>query len=135
DMQSEAIAWHPAVQVARERGFRITLSLGMRWRGRLIGLCVLAWRDNVTIAESTLHTLEALAGYQAGAIDNARTMMLLETRARLAQTLREFSGRALTMDDEDALEQLILDTAIHMAHGDGGAIGRLQDGRFHRTAG
>lgn len=132
DMHNEHIAWHPAVQLARARGFRIVLNLGMRWRGRLIGLLILAWRDNVAIAQSTLQTLEALVGYQAAAIENARTLMLLETRARLAQTLREFSGRALTMSDDAALEALILDTALALAGGDGGVVARRCDDRFRR---
>jgi signal transduction histidine kinase len=130
DLDDPLIAWHPAVGVAKKRGFRITLNMGMRWRGRVTGLLVLAWRERVTIAGSMLATLEALVGYQAAAIENARTLMLLETRARLAQTLREFSGRALTMSDESELEQLILETAVTMAQGDGGVVARRQGNRF-----
>ncbi len=135
EMDNPHIAWHPAVQVARERGFRVVLNVGMRWRGRLMGLLILAWRDNVSIPPSTLHTLEALAGYQAAAIENARTLMLLETRARLAQVLRDFSARALTTTDEEALERLILDTTVAMAHGDGGVVARRHDDRFRLAAG
>jgi signal transduction histidine kinase/transcriptional regulator with GAF, ATPase, and Fis domain len=135
DLHNPVIAWHPAVQIARARGFRIVLNLGMRWRGRLIGLLILAWRREVTIPESTLHTLEALMGYQAAAIENARTRMLLETRARLAQALLEFSGRALTTTDEQALQQLILDTACSLARGDGGVVAIRHDDRFRLAVG
>jgi len=135
DMHNPVIAWHPAVQVARARGFRIVLNLGMRWRGSLMGLLILAWRDEVTIPESTLHTLEALMSYQAAAIENARARMLLETRARLAQALLEFSGRALTTTDEQALQNLILDTACSLARGDGGALAVRVDDRFRLVAG
>ncbi len=133
DMHNPVIAWHPAVQTARARGFRIVLNLGMRWRGQLIGLMLLAWRDEVTIPESTLHTLEALMGYQAAAIENARTRMLLETRARLAHVLLEFSGRALTTSDETALQRLILDTACALARCEGGAVGMREGDRFRRV--
>ncbi|HEX8952177.1 MAG TPA: GAF domain-containing protein, partial [Polyangia bacterium] len=135
DMHNPVIAWHPAVQVARARGFRIVLNLGMRWRDKLIGLLILAWREEVTIPESTLHTLEALMGYQAAAIENARTRMLLETRARLAHVLLEFSGRALTTTDEHALQQLILDTACTLARADGGVLALRCDERFRRVVG
>jgi len=133
DMHNPVIAWHPAVQLARERGFRIVLNLGMRWRGQLIGLLILAWRHEVTIPESTLHTLDALMGYQAAAIENARTRMLLETRARLAHVLLEFSGRALTTTDEQQLHALILDTACTLARCEGGALGVRVGDRFRRV--
>lgn len=135
DMHNPALAWHPAVQTARARGFRIVLNLGMRWRGQVIGLLLLAWRHEVTIPPSTLLTLEALMGYQAAAIENARTRMLLETRARLAQLLLEFSGRALTTTDETALQQLILDTACTLARCEGGALGVRVGDRFRRVVG
>ena len=135
DMDNPAIAWHPAVQLARSRGFRIVLNLGMRWRGQLTGLLLLAWRHEVTIPESTLHTLEAILGYQAAAIEGARTRMLLETRARLAHVLLEFSGRALTTTDESALHQLILDTACTLARCDGGVIAVRCDDRWRRVLG
>jgi signal transduction histidine kinase len=135
DMHNPVIAWHPAVQVARARGFRIVLNLGMRWRGHLIGMLLLAWRDEVTIPESTLHTLEALMGYQAAAIENARTRMALETRARLAQALLEFSGRALTTRDESALHELILDGALAIARGAGGVVSTRVGDQFRRVAG
>lgn len=134
DMHNPALAWHPAVQTARARGFRIVLNLGMRWRGQVIGLLLLAWRHEVTIPPSTLLTLEALMGYQAAAIENARTRMLLETRARLAQLLLEFSGRALTTTDETALQQLILDTARTLGRCEGGALGVRVDGDMFRRA-
>lgn len=135
DMHNAAIAWHPAVQLARARGFRIVLNLGMRWRGQLIGLLILAWRHEVTIPESTLHTLDALMGYQAAAIENARTRLMLETRARLAHVLFEFSGRALTTTDEQQLHALILDTACTLARSEGGAVGMRVGDRFRRVAG
>ncbi|MCU1280174.1 MAG: Sensor protein [bacterium] len=135
DMHNPVIAWHPAVQLARARGFRIVLNLGMRWRGQLIGLLILAWRDEVTIPESTLHTLEALMSYQAAAIENARTRMLLETRARLAHALLEFSGRALTTTDEQALRELILETACTLTRGDGGVVAVRCGDRFRLVAG
>jgi len=135
DMHDPALAWHPAVQTARARGFRIVLNLGMRWRGQLIGLLLLAWRHEVAIPESTLHTLEALMGYQAAAIENARTRMLLETRARLAHVLLDFSGRALTTSDEGALHELILETACTLARGDGGVLAVRVDERFRLAAG
>ena len=135
DMENPAIAWHPAVQTARARGFRIVLNLGMRWRGQLIGLLLLAWRREVTIPESTLHTLEAILGYQAAAIESARTRMLLETRARLAHVLLEFSGRALTTRDEHALHQLILETACTLARGDGGVVALRANDHFRLAAG
>ena len=135
DMHDPLIAWHPAVQLARERGFRIVLNLGMRWRGQLTGLLILAWREEVKIPESTLRTLEALMSYLAAAIENAHTRMLLETRARLAHALLEFSGRALTTTDEAALHQLILDTACSLARGDGGVVAVRVDDRFRLVAG
>jgi signal transduction histidine kinase len=122
------------VQRARARGFRITLNLCMRWRDQLIGLVVLAWRDAVTIPESTLHTLEALMSYQAAAIENARTRMLLETRARLAHALLEFSGRALTTTDEHELQHLIADTACSIARADSGALAVRVGDRFQLVA-
>lgn len=111
DLDNPAISWHPAVTVARARGFRVSLNLGMRWRGQLLGLLVLAWREPITIPDSTLRTLDALMGYLAAAIENARTLALLQLRARLAQALRDFAGRALTTTDESGLHLLVVEAA------------------------
>lgn len=135
DLDDARHAWHPGVQAARERGFRIVLNFGMRWRGRLIGLLLLAWRERVTIPESTLRTLEAVTGYQAAAIENARTLQLAERRATLAQLLRDFSRRALTAPDEAALERLTVETAQAIGQGAGAALVRVDGAATSLLAG
>jgi signal transduction histidine kinase len=119
---------HEGVQMARARGFLVVLVLGMRWRGRLSGILTLAWRERVTPSASTLRTLEALMGYQAAAIENARALALVQLRAELAQALRVFSSRALTVRDEETLLPLIAETACTLGRCDGGAIARVDDG-------
>jgi len=125
NLHDPAIASHPSVIASRAKGFLMTLNLAMRWRGKLIGLMVLAFRDRVALPDSTLRTLEAIIGYQAAAVENARAHQLLEQRARLAQTLRELSERAIAITDVDALRRIILETALALSGGDRGLISRV----------
>jgi signal transduction histidine kinase len=117
---------HPASKAARAGGFRRTLNLPMRWRGHMVGLLVLAYREPVTISESTVRTLEAIIGFQAAAIENARTRGMLELRARLAQWLREFGERAFLVTDRAGLARLILETALRISRTDRGFLARVQ---------
>ena len=126
DLNDPAIALHPAVVASRAKGFKSTLNLAMRWHGRLIGILILAFRDRATLAESTVRTLEAIIGYQAAAVENARAHRLLERRARLALTMREFSERTISVPDVDALHRIILDTALALSGADRGLIARVQ---------
>jgi signal transduction histidine kinase len=122
DLTDPAASSHPGTLAARAKGFRATLNLAMRWRGRLIGLLVLAFRDRVNVAESTQRTLETLTGFLASAIENARARRQLELRAHLSQTLREFSERALATTDTEALHRLILDAALDLSGDDRGFL-------------
>jgi len=125
NLQDPALALHPGVLASRARGFTATLNLAMRWRGKLIGLLILAFRDRVVLPEATVRTLEAIIGYQAAAIENARAHQLIERRARLALTLRQFSERAIAIADADALHRIILETALGLSGADRGLLSRV----------
>jgi signal transduction histidine kinase len=122
DLNDPTYAQHPAVKASREFGFLATLNLPMRWHGRLIGLLILAFRDRTTLPQSTVRTLEAIIGYQAAAVENARAHQLIERRARLALTLRQFSERTISITDVEALHRIILDTALALSGADRGLL-------------
>lgn len=135
DLNDPAIALHPGVMAGRARGFKATLNMAMRWHGRLIGLLILGFRDRTTLPESTLRTLEAIIGYQAAAVENARAHRLIERRARLALTLREFSERTLSITDADALHRIILETALALSGADRGLLSRVEGDQMRIVAG
>jgi len=126
NLNDPALSSHPSVMASRAKGFLMTLNMAMRWRGKLIGLLVLAFRDRVTLPDSTVRTLEAIIGYQAAAVENARAHQLIERRARLALTLRELSERSIAITDSDALRRIVLDTALALSGGDRGLISRVE---------
>src|SRR5262245_53937056 len=135
DLDDPQIARIPEVAATRARGFLSTLNLAMRWRGKLIGLLILALRDRGSLPESTLRALEAIIGYQAAAIENARAHQLIERRARLALTLREFSEKTIDIADIDELRRVILDTALRLSGADRGLISRVDGDRTLVIAG
>jgi signal transduction histidine kinase len=119
---------------AREAGFERVVVVPLRVENRTVGLLGLDFYTTATFLPATLRTIEAIAGQEAIAIENARVHQQAEVRARLAQTLRQFAERALAVPDEKDLYRLILETACAITRSDRGLISRLSsDGRSARV--
>jgi signal transduction histidine kinase len=119
---------------AERHGFRQVMLLPLRIEGRAVGLLALDFYAENSFAPSTVLTLEAIAGQEAVAIENARVHFQAELRARLALTLREFGEKALTCNDEKEVYPLVLETALKLARGDRGLVSRVsEDGKTFRV--
>jgi signal transduction histidine kinase len=114
----------PAAAAAARHGFRRIILLPLRVEGRTVGLLGVDFYAESSVSASTLLTLEAIAGHEAVAIENARAHAQAKLRTRLANVLREFSERALSMFDERELYQLTLATALTITRGDRGLVSR-----------
>jgi signal transduction histidine kinase/putative methionine-R-sulfoxide reductase with GAF domain len=112
---------HPSVVAARRHGFRRIIIMPLRVEGRLVGLLGLDFHEPTTFVPSTVLTLEAIAGQEAVAIENARAHRVVEVRARVALILREFGERALVPDGDD-LNTMILGTALKLTRSDRGLL-------------
>jgi signal transduction histidine kinase len=124
----------PIVNAARDHGFKRMVILPLRVEERLVGLLGLNFFSSGTMPPSTLATLEAIAGQEAIAIENARVHHQAELRAKLAQILRQFAEKVLSVLDPQELYRLILDTALQLTGSDRGLVSRLiDDGRKVRV--
>src|SRR6185312_956466 len=65
------------------------------------------------------------AGAASGRAGEPRARQLIERRARLALTLRQFSERAIAIADADALHRIILETALGLSGADRGLLSRV----------
>jgi signal transduction histidine kinase/GAF domain-containing protein len=119
----DVLAETPARAAAQRHGFRRVIMLPLRAEARLVGLLALDFREPMTFVPSTVLTLEAIAGQEAVAIENARVHRLVALRARLAHTLRAFGEQALQPDRD--LHRLILDTALALTRSDRGLVSRI----------
>lgn len=130
DAPDDAIAME-----ARRLGFNRVVVVPLRVEGRLVGVLGLNFQDPMTFVPSTVMTLEAIAGQEAVAIENARAHRTLELRARLALILREFGKRAVAPLDDKALHGLILETALKISRSDRGLISRVHENMARVVAG
>lgn len=117
----------PILDAARNHGFKRMVILPLRVEERLVGLLGLNFFSSGTMPPSTLATLEAIAGQEAIAIENARVHHQAELRAKLAQILRQFAEKVLSVLDPQELYRLILDAALQLTGSDRGLVSRLVD--------
>lgn len=120
---------HDALAAARRHGFRRLVILPLKAEDKLVGLLGLHFFEPMMFAPSTVLTLEAIAGQEAIAIENARAHRTSELRAHLATMLREFGERALMPGDERDLYALVLETALKIARADRGLVSRISGDR------
>jgi signal transduction histidine kinase len=117
----------PILDAAHEHGFKRIVVLPLRVEERLVGLLGLNFFSAGTMPPSTLATLEAIAGQEAIAIENARVHHQAELRAKLAQTLRQFAEKVLSVLDPGELYKMILDSALQLTGSDRGLVSRIID--------
>jgi signal transduction histidine kinase len=124
----------PLIAVARRQGFKRVVFLPLRAEERLVGLLGLHFFNATSFVRSTLLTLEAIAGQEAIAIENARVHRQAELRAQIAQQLLLFLERSLAPLSLDELYRLILDTACALTRADHGFVARFDaDGQTLRV--
>ena len=87
---------------------------------RRVGFLRLLFREPPTLAQTTLNTLDAIAAFDAIALEKARVHQQAELRARLAHELNDCAERLLDPDAD--VPGLILDFACKIARGDGALL-------------
>jgi signal transduction histidine kinase len=117
----------PILDAARDHGFKRMVVLPLRVEERLVGLLGLNFFSSGSMPPSTLATLEAIAGQEAIAIENARVHHQAELRAKLAQILRQFAEKVLSVLNPEELYRLILEAALQLTSSDRGLVSRIVD--------
>ncbi|MCU1279547.1 MAG: multi-sensor signal transduction histidine kinase [bacterium] len=113
----------PSSQGARAHGFTHGLVVLLVVEQRRVGFLGLLFKSAPALAESTLHTLEAIAGFEAVALQSARVHQQAELRAVVARTLNDCAERLLD-PDADA-PSLILDAACKLGRGHGALLSSM----------
>jgi signal transduction histidine kinase len=116
---------HELVPIARRHGIRRVIILPLNTDVDMVGLVALDFYAPMQFAPTTVATLEAIAGHNAVAIENARAHRLVALRARAAMVLRRFGERALAPPEQLDVNRLILETAIELTRTDRGLIARI----------
>ena len=124
-----------AAEAGRQAQLRSALGLPLRYRGVLVGILALAFREDQPVSTTNLRILSAIAGFPASAVEHARTQAATERRARLAQVLRQFGQRLLGVVEEKLLHRLILDTAVELTGSDQASIAEVSGDRITVVAG
>ncbi len=127
DIATLAPQGHPIILAAQKHGFEQVLLLPLRRHDKAVGFFGIHFFVASQIAESTMHTMEAIAGYEAIAIECAQARRQLELRAELASALREFGERANQVESEPELRALILKTALQISRSDGALLCQKSD--------
>jgi len=84
---------------------------------RRVGFLRLLFKQKPALADSTLNTLEAIAAFEAIALEKARVHQQAELRARVAHALNDCAERLLDPDAD--VPRLILDFACRLGRGNG----------------
>jgi signal transduction histidine kinase len=108
---------------AREQGFTHGLVVLLVVEQRRVGFLGLLFKGAPALAESTLHTLEAIAGFEAVALQSASVHRQAELRAEVARTLNDCAERLL--DPEADAPALILDAACKLGRGHGALLSSM----------
>ncbi|MDB4970875.1 MAG: phoR6 [Myxococcales bacterium] len=106
-------------------GFTHALILILHVDQRRVGFVALLFRHAPELAESTLHTLDAISAFEAVSIESARVHRQVELRVRLAHTLRDCGERLLDPDVD--VPETILTTACRIVRADRGLISRMYE--------
>ena len=95
---------------------------------RRVGFLRLLFREPPTLAQTTLNTLDAIAAFEAIALEKARVHQQAELRARLAHALNDCAERLLDPDAD--VPALVLDFACKIGRGNGALLssGFVRDG-------
>jgi len=115
--------FRPSSDYAVEEGFTHGLVVLLSIEERRVGFLGLLFRGKPTLAESTTNTLEAIAAFEAVALESARVHRQVELRASVARTLNDCAERLLHHDAD--VYAIILDAACKIARGSGGLISTL----------
>jgi len=118
----------PVLEGARRHGFKRVVLLPLRVEERLVGVLGLDYFTSSAFLPSTIMTLEAIARQEAIAIENARAHRQSELRTRVAQVLRRFAERALSLLDDTDIYKWVLECACELTRSDRGLISRLAPG-------
>lgn len=90
---------------------------------RRVGFLRLLFQQKPQLADSTLNTLDAIAAFEAIALEKARVHQQAELRARVAHALNDCAERLLDPDADVAA--LILDFACRLGRGNGALFSKV----------
>jgi signal transduction histidine kinase len=116
DLRALAHVADPALRGAIALDFTHALFLMLRVEQQRVGFVALVFRGAPELAESTLRTLEAIAAFEAVAIESARVHRQIERRAQLGHILIDCGERLLDPDAD--VPALVLETACKIARAD-----------------
>ncbi len=96
---------------------------------RRVGFLWLLFKERPSLAESTMNTLEAIAAFEAIALEKARVHPQAELRARVAHALNDCAERLLDPDAD--VPALVLDFACRIGRGQGALLSTIftRDGK------
>ncbi len=114
---------HEPSERALAAGFTHALVVLLVVEDRRVGFLALHFRGKPSLAESTTRTLEAIAAFEAVALESARVHQQVELRAQVARTLNDCAERLLDPDAD--VYTLILEAACKIARGSGGLLAIL----------
>ncbi len=110
---------------ARAAGFTHGLVLLLLVDQQRVGFLGLLFAAKPVLAESTMRTLEAIAAFEAVALQSARVHQQVELRARVARTLNDCAERLLHPDAD--VPRLILEAACSITRGHGALLSGVFD--------
>lgn len=113
----------PLAPPARAAGFSHGLVFVLVVEERRVGFLGLMFNSKPALTASTTQTLEAIAAFEAIALDSARLHQQAELRAHVAHALNDCAERLL--DVEADVPALILESACKIARGDGALLSRM----------
>jgi signal transduction histidine kinase len=116
DLRTLRHSTNAALRATLELGYTHALYLMLRVEQRRIGFVALVFRRAPELSESTLRTLEAIAAFEAVAIESARVHRQIERRAHLGRILIDCGERLLDPDAD--VPSLILEAACKVARAD-----------------
>ncbi|MGZ3429295.1 MAG: GAF domain-containing protein, partial [Polyangia bacterium] len=108
---------------ARADGFTHGLVLVLLVDGRRVGFLGLLFKAKPILAESTMRTLEAIAAFEAVALESARVHQQVRLRSEVARTLNDCAERLL--DPEADAPALILEAACKLGRGQGALLSSM----------
>jgi signal transduction histidine kinase len=122
DLATDSSVGEPG-KLALQHGFTHGLVVLLVVEQRRVGFLGILFKGEPALAESTLRTIEAIASFEAVALQSASVHQQAELRTQVARTLNDCAERLLD-PDADA-PALILDAACKLGRGHGALLSSM----------
>ena len=115
----------PLSRPAQAAGFTHALVFVLVVDQQRVGFLALVFKSKPLLGHSTMQTLEAIAAFEASALESARLHQQTELRAHVAHALSDCAERLLDPDAD--VPALVLDAACKIARGDGALLSAMYE--------